>query len=373
MKFIVSSSNLLKKLQVLGGVVNSKNTLPILDNFLFELSENQLKITASDLETTMSSVVEVMSENKGNIAVSVRLLTDALKTLPDQPLTFKTNEEENTLEIISEHGKYNMAYYSDEEYPKPVVLDSPKTTFIPSKVLNKAINNTIFAAGNDELRPTISGVLFDFSTEGATFVATDAHKLVKYDRTDIASPEDAKFIVPKKTLNLLKTFLSSSDTEVNIEYNNVNAKITFDDTTLICRLIDGEYPNYEAVIPDENPNKLKINRALFLNAVRRVSVFSSMTTHQISLKIAGTELKISGEDVDFFNKANENLNCEYVGDNMSIGFNSRYLIEMLDHLISDEVLIEMSSYNRAGILSPLNDNEKGEKTTMLLMPILINS
>ncbi len=372
MKFIVSSSQLLKQWQVLGGVINSNNTLPILDNFLFEISENKLKVSASDLETTMSSVVDIESDSNGAIAISARLLLDTLKTFPDQPLTFKT-EGSNTIEISSDQGKYDMAYFSGDEFPKAVSLPSPSSTVIPSNILATAISKTIFAAGNDDLRPVMSGVFFQFSTQGLTFVATDAHKLVKYTRTDVAANQTAEFIMPKKPLNLLKSVLGGSDNEVTIEYNDANAKFTFDNVVLICRLIDGKYPNYEAVIPKENPNKLTVDRASFLNSVRRVSIFSSKTTHQIRLKMAGTELNISAEDLDFSNKADERLNCDYQGDDMQIGFNSRFLSEMLNNLSSNEILIEMSLPNRAGILTPIDGTDEGEQVTMLVMPVMLNS
>ena len=372
MKFIVSSSQLLKQLQVLGGVINNNNTLPILDNFLFELSENQLKVSASDLETTMSSVVDVESDSSGSIAVSARLLLDTLKTFPDQPLTFKT-EGDSTIEISSDQGKYDMAYFGGDEFPKAVSLPSPSKTVVPAHILGTAISKTIFAAGNDDLRPVMSGVFFQFSSQSLTFVATDAHKLVKYSRTDVTADQTAEFIMPKKPLNLLKGILGGSESEVTIEYNDANAKFTFDNIVLVCRLIDGKYPNYEAVIPKENPNKLTVDRASFLNSVRRVSIFSSKTTHQIRLKMAGTELNISAEDLDFSNKADERLNCDYQGDDMQIGFNSRFLSEMLGNLTSSEVLIEMSLPNRAGILTPIDGTDEGEKITMLVMPVMLNN
>ncbi|TXD46436.1 DNA polymerase III subunit beta [Polaribacter sp. IC073] len=372
MKFIVSSSQLLKQLQVLGGVINSNNTLPILDNFLFELSENQLKVSASDLETTMSSVVAVESDSSGSIAVSARLLLDTLKTFPDQPLTFKT-EGDNTIEISSDQGKYDMAYFGGDEFPKAVSLPSPSKTVVPANILGTAISKTIFAAGNDDLRPVMSGVFFQFSSQSLTFVATDAHKLVKYSRTDVTADQTAEFIMPKKPLNLLKGILGGSDSDVTIEYNDANAKFTFDNVVLVCRLIDGKYPNYEAVIPKENPNKLTVDRASFLNSVRRVSIFSSKTTHQIRLKMAGTELNISAEDLDFANKADERLSCDYQGDDMQIGFNSRFLSEMLNNLSSNEVLIEMSLPNRAGILTPIDGTDEGEQVTMLVMPVMLNN
>ncbi|MFB9054173.1 DNA polymerase III subunit beta [Formosa undariae] len=372
MKFIVSSTYLLKQLQVLGGVINSSNTLPILDNFLFELSSSQLIVSASDLETTMSSTLEVESESEGSVAIPARLLLDTLKTFPEQPLTFII-EDNNTIEISSNHGKYALAYANGNEFPKAVSLDKPSTTTIVGDILATAISKTIFAAGNDDLRPVMSGVFFQFSTEGLTFVATDAHKLVKYTREDVSASEVAEFIMPKKPLNLLKGILAGSEDDVIVEYNDSNAKFTFDNVELICRLIDGKYPNYEAVIPKENPNKLTIARSQFLSSVKRVSIFSNKTTHQIRLKIAGAELNISAEDIDYSNKAEERLTCDYQGDDMQIGFNSRFLTEMLNNLNADDVQLEMSLPNRAGILTPIDGLDEGEQVTMLVMPVMLNS
>lgn len=372
MKFIVSSTYLLKQLQVLGGVINNSNTLPILDNFLFELKDSKLTISASDLETTMSSVVDVESDTDGSIALPARLLLDTLKTFPEQPLTFVV-EDNNTVEISSNHGKYALAYANGNEFPKAVALEDPSTTTISGDILATAISKTIFAAGNDDLRPVMSGVFFQFSTEGLTFVATDAHKLVKYSREDVKASQVAEFIMPKKPLNLLKGILATSDEAVKIEYNDSNAKFTFENSELVCRLIDGKYPNYEAVIPKENPNKLTIDRTQFLNSVRRVSIFSNKTTHQIRLKIAGAELNISAEDIDYSNKAEERLTCDYQGDDMQIGFNSRFLTEMLNNLSSDDVQLEMSLPNRAGILTPTDGLDEGERVTMLVMPVMLNN
>jgi len=372
MKFIVSSTYLLKQLQVLGGVINSSNTLPILDNFLFELDNSKLTVSASDLETTMVSELNVESETSGSIALPARLLLDTLKTFPEQPLTFKI-EDNSTVEISSNHGKYALAYANGEEFPKAVALEDPSKTIVLGDVLASAISKTIFAAGNDDLRPVMSGVFFQFSSEGLTFVATDAHKLVKYTREDLKANQPAEFIMPKKPLNLLKGILAGSEEEVSIEYNDSNAKFTFENSQLICRLIDGKYPNYEAVIPKENPNKLMIDRTQFLNSVRRVSIFSNKTTHQIRLKIAGAELNISAEDIDYSNKAEERLTCDYQGDDMQIGFNSRFLTEMLNNLNADEVKLEMSLPNRAGILTPADGLDEGEHITMLVMPVMLNN
>lgn len=372
MQFIVSSSQLLKQLQVLVGIVNTNNTLPILDNFLFELSDNKLKITASDIETIMSSSIDVQSEFKGSIAINARLLVDAVKTFPEQPLTFVVKEN-HTVEISSDFGKYDMAYYDGSEFPKTVSLEAPSKTTIASEILATAINYTVFATGSDDLRPVMNGVFFQFNSDSLTFVATDAHKLVKYERKDLSTKDAAEFIMPKKPLNILKNILVSAESDVVIEYNDTNAKFTFDKVVLTCRLIDGKYPNYDAVIPKENPNKLTVNRVSFLNSVKRAAIFSSKSTHQIRLKMAGTELNISAEDVDFSNRADERLTCNFEGDDMQIGFNSKFLTEMLSNLYSDEILIEMSVPSRAGILTPLDGKEEGEEILMLVMPVMLNN
>ena len=372
MKFIVSSIALLKKLQIVGGVINSSNTIPVLDHFLFELESSNLTITASDLETTMSTTIDVDSESKGKLAIPSKLLLDTLKTFPEQPLTFVVLEN-NIIEINSNHGKYALAYSDGEQFPKTIQLDNPSSTKLSSEVLLKAINNTLFAAGNDDLRPVMSGVFFQLSNNSLTFVATDAHKLVKYTRSDFSASETAEFIMPKKPLNLLKATLSDNADEIEVEYNNSNAKFILDDTLIICRLIDGNYPNYEAVIPKENPNVLTIDRVQFLNSVKRVSIFSNKTTHQIRLRAAGAELNISAEDLDFSNKAEERLTCDYQGDDIQIGFNSRFLLEMLNNLTSSEIKLEMSLPNRAGILKPTSGSVEGESITMLVMPVMLNS
>lgn len=372
MKFIVSSTYLQKQLQLLGGIINNSNTLPILDNFLFELKHSSLTVSASDLESTMSTSLNVESESEGKLAVPAKLLLDILKTFAEQPLTFVV-EPNNKIEISSSDGKYALAYVNADEFPKPIDLKDSSQTIIPANILNSAINKTVFATGNDDLRPVMSGVFFQFSTENLTFVATDAHKLVKYTRRDLKANNTTEFIMPKKPLNLLKGILGSDNEDVSIEYNDSNAKFSFGNSILICRLIDGKYPNYEAVIPKENPNQLSIGRNQFLSSVRRVSIFSNKTTHQIRLKIAGAELNISAEDIDYSNKAEERLTCDYQGDDMQIGFNSRFLSEMLGNLESEEVKLEMSLPNRAGILTPVGGLDIGEEVTMLVMPVMLNS
>lgn len=372
MKFIISSTELLKKLQLLGGVINSNNSMEILDYFLFKIENNQLQITASDLETTMMARVSVDADMNGKIAVPAKLLLDILKRFPEQPLTFLV-QENSLLEIGSNYGNYELAYANAEEFPEAVNVEDPSSTVISGEILSTAINKTIFATGNDELRPVMNGIFFQFSPEALKFVGTDAHKLVKYAREDVRASEVANFIMPKKPLNLLKNILSGDEADVLIEYNNSNAKFTFENFELVCRLIDGKYPNYEAVIPKENPNKLVIDRVQFLNSVQRVSIFSNKTTHQIRLKIAGAELKISAEDIDYSNKAEERLTCDYQGDDMEIGFNSRFLVEMLSNLTSSSIQLEMSLPNRAGILTPVDGLEDGEKIIMLVMPVMLSN
>ena len=373
MKFIVSSTALLKQLQMLQGVLASSNTLPILDNFLFEVDGKQLTLTASDLETTMTSTMPVEAKDKGSVAIPARLLLDTLKAFPEQPLTFTIDGKHHGVEISSDQGKYKMTGFSGSEFPKSPVLEDPSRFTLPAGTLATAINKSIFATGNDDLRPVMSGIFFELADDAVRFVATDAHKLVRYMRTDVKADRAASFIVPKKPLNLLKNILASTSAEVAVSYNENNASFAFDNIMLVCRLIDGKYPNYEAVIPKKNPNKLTIDRATFLSSIRRVSIFSNKTTHQVRLSITGSQLTISAEDLDFANEANEVLTCSYEGDDMTIGFNSRFLMDMLNNLESEHVVLEMSAPNRAGILLPGGSAEVGEDILMLVMPVMLNN
>lgn len=372
MKFIVSSKLLLNNLQAISGVVSTNNTLPILDNFLFEVDENKLTVSGSDLETTMTTRFEVTSKEKGQVAIPARILLDLLKSFPDTPITFNINDETFAIRFTSEYGEYKVAGLDGSEFPKSPEIEAAASTVVPSDLLARAISKTIFAAGNDELRPVMSGVYFELHSDNVTFVSTDAHKLVKYTRTDAKADAGATFIMPKKPLNLLKNVLANEEADVTIEYNDTNAEFSFGDVTLVCRLIDGRYPNYDAVIPKENPNVLTVNRAAFLASVKRVSYFSNKTTHQVRLKMAGAELNVSAEDPDFANNADERLTCSYKGEDMEIGFNSRFLIEMLNNVETEDVVIEMSEPNRAGILLPSESVVDGENLLMLVMPVMLN-
>lgn len=374
MKFILSSLKLLKAVQSLSGVINSNNTLPILDDFLFNISENELRITASDLETTMVvSIQPDMVEGAGEITIPARLLIDILKNFPDIPVSFNIDENTLAIEITTGEGRYKMAGHKSDEFPQVPVLEEPMRWEIPADVLVCGFEKTVFATGNDEIRPVMTGVFMEMTENGLNFVATDAHKLVRYRRLDIKSDVKESFIVPKKPINQLKSALAGkADETVIVEFNKANASFTMSGFKLVCRLIDGRYPNYEAVIPKSNPNKLTIDRQLLLSAIRRVAIFSSKATHQIRFKIAGQELTLTAEDLDYYNEAKERLSCNYEGDDMEIGFNSRFFQEMLGNLNQTEVLLEMSAPNRAGLIIPVDNQNTDEDILMLLMPVMLN-
>ncbi len=372
MKFIVSSSALTKQLSALSGVLSPNNALPILDNFLFQINKGELKISASDLETTLITSLPVESKDFGIIAIPARLLLDTLKTFPEQPLTFTIDEKKYSIEISSDYGKYKLTGHDGEDFPKIPEIESPSSFNMGIDTLNTAISKTLFAVGNDELRPVMCGVFVQLENNGITFVATDAHKLVRYKRNDSKSEKSSSYIIPKKPLTLLKYLLAGSG-EVTVEYNNTNVSFSFGSTLLVSRLIDGKYPNYDAVIPKENPNKLIVDRDAFLNSIRRVSIFANKTTHQVRLKVKGSELNISAEDLDFSNEASERLTCNYHGEDMEIGFNSKFLAEMLSNVDAEEVMFEMSSPNRAGVMMPVQTNKSEEEILMLVMPVMLNN
>ncbi len=372
MKFIVSSSLLLKNIQALSGVLNSSNTLPILDDFLFELKDDTLYITASDLETTMTVSLEpTKSEEPGMVAIPAKILLETLKTFADIPVTFNINNETLGLEISAGDGKYRLTGHRSDEYPQTPAMEETTSIELQGEVLSEAINKTIFAAGNDELRPVMSGVFCELTPDDVTFVATDAHKLVRYRRTDTKAEQSASFILPKKPLNQLKNILGDG-ISVQIDYNQTNIFFAFNNVKMVCRLIDGRYPNYDAVIPTQNPNTLTIDRLSLLNSIRRVAIFANQSTHQVRFKLSGKELTLSAEDVDYSNEAKERLTCNYEGEDLEIGFNSRFLQEMLNNLDTDEVKFEMSAPNRAGLILPVDNDVEGEDILMLVMPVMLN-
>lgn len=372
MRFIVSTSALLKQLQAISGALSSNTVLPILENFLFEIHDGSLTISATDLQTSMTTVLQVEAKDSGKVAIPSRILMDTLKTLPEQPVAFTIDMETYAIEISAGDGKYKLAGENGDDFPKIPVVEDASSIDIPAPVLSEAIGKTLFAVSNDELRPQMTGVFFQVAPENTTFVATDAHKLVRYSRKDVKAESVASFIIPKKALNLLKTALPATDVSVNIQYNNSSAFFRFDHINLICRLIDEKYPDYQAVIPTNNPNNLTLDRVQLLNSLKRVVIYANKTTHQVRLKITGSELNISSEDLDFSNEAHERLTCQYEGEDMEIGFNARFLIEMLNTLDSKEVVLEMSTPNRAGLIIPTEQDEN-EEVLMLVMPVMLSN
>jgi DNA polymerase III subunit beta len=376
MKFVVSSTDLLNHLTSISRVISSKSTLPILDNMLFNLSETRLTITASDLETTLITWVELENtEGIGIFAVPAKILIDTLKEFPEQPLTFQVNNETFGIEIFSENGKFSIPGYNGEDYPDQPQIDqnSTRTVQMGHDVLLSGINKTLFATADDELRPVMNGILVELTPDEATFVASDAHKLVRYKRSDIKSEVESSFILPKKPAALLKNLLPKEDFDVKIDFDDKNAFVTMTNFTLICRLVEGKYPSYNSVIPTNNPNRLVLDRVEFYNTLRRVSVFSNQASNLVRLKITGNQLVVSAQDIDFSISAVERINCQYEGDEMEIGFKSAFLLEILSNLSTSEVRVELSDPTRAGLLLPAEKEFDQEDVLMLLMPMMINA
>ncbi len=379
MKFIINSHLFLKHLNALSGVITNNNTVPIITCFHMQLDDSILTVRATDLETTLITKIELDNakvEGINTIAVPAKLMLDMLKSMNDQPLTFSVDATTYGIEISSGEGKYRLAGQNADTYPSIPVMNETAQTHLPASVLVNAINKTSFAASTDEMRQQMSGIFCDMTPENITFVATDAHKLVRYRRNDIHADEAASFILPRKPLTILKNVLSinKEDSEVTIDYNNTNALFSFDNFQVICRLVDGKYPNYEAAIPKENPNKLTVDRETFISTLRRVSLFSNQSTYQVRLSIGERMLKISAEDLEFSNDAHETIPCNYEGEPMDIGFNAKFLTEMLTNLDTENVLMEMSHPSRAGILFPIYNNEEeanGENLLMLVMPVML--
>ena len=374
MKFIVASGELQKALQIVSGVISSSQSRPILENFLFELDNEILKITASDGETTLITSVGVKSDDSGKIAVPAKMFQEVIKSFGDQPLTFSVKESESgeggLLEILDEKDNYFVALDNAEDYPELPEFDAAQKVTIASGVLADALSNTLFATSNDSLRPVMTGVLFQFSDKETNFVSTDSHRLVVYKRTDVTSEEPVEFIMPKKPLSIFKNILSSSNDDVLIEFNENMAKFTFGENIWICRLIDGKYPNYTAVIPKENPNVLTINRNLLLSSIRRASIFSNKSTNQVRFKLSGNVLHLHAEDTEFANKADMQIPCNYNGEDINIGFSSKFLTEMLSVLGADDTTLKMSQPNRPGIVEPVDGLDENEHILMLSMPVI---
>ncbi|MBN8622206.1 DNA polymerase III subunit beta [Candidatus Kaistella beijingensis] len=374
MKFIVASGELQKALNTVSGVISSSQSRPILENYLFELEENNLKITASDGETTLITSLEVKSDDNGKFAVPAKIFQDFVKTYGEQPLTLSVKDAADgngsLLEILDEKDNFAVALDNAEDYPELPEFDAAQSVKISAGVLSEALNNTLFATSNDSLRPVMTGVLFQFKEDEANFVSTDSHRLVVYKRTDLINAEPIEFIMPKKPLAIFKNILASSNDEVTIEFNENMAKFTFGNNIWICRLIDGKYPNYSAVIPKENPNVLTINRNLLLNSIRRASIMSNKSTNQVRFKLSGNILHLHAEDTEYANKADMQIPCDYNGEDINIGFSSKFLTEMLSVLSADDITMKMSQPNRPGIIEPVDGLEDEENILMLSMPVI---
>lgn len=372
MKFIVSSAALLKELTNINGVITTNPVVPILENFLFEIDKNKLIITASDLQTSMITDLEVESKESGNIAVPAKILIETLKNLPEQPVTFSIDTSTYSIEISSDNGHYKLAGENATDFPKVPSVSPDFSVTMSTDVLHQAINNTIFATSNDELRPAMTGVYMNLTETNSTFVGTDGHKLIRYRRVDVATTNGNTIIVPRKGLNMLKNTLPTDSIEVTVDFNVSNAFFHFGNLKMICRLIDERYPDYENVIPTDNPIRMTIDRLEMLSSLKRISIYANKTTHQVRLKITGSELLISAEDLDFANEANERLACEHEGDDIEIGFNSKFLMEMLSNIDSKQVELHLSAPNRAGLIIPKNQDEN-EDLLMLVMPVMLNN
>lgn len=373
MRFDVSSSALLSRLQSISRVIASKNSLPILDSFLFNLEGNTLTMTASDVETRLVTSVEVMNvQGAGVFAVTAKILLDPLKELPEQPLTFDINDDNLEIFIYFQNGKYNFIGQKGDMYPQQKPLkDNAVEILIDAQMLLNGISRSLFATADDELRPVMTGIYFDIHQEDLTFVTSDGHKLVRLRNFSVKSPERASFILPKKPANLLKNLLAKESEPMRIRFDDNNACISCSNFEMVCRLIEGRYPNYNSVIPQENPFKMIVDRVSFLNVLKRVSVFSNQASSLVKLHIKDNWVTVSAQDIDFSTSAEERIECQFEGSEMNIGFKATYLIEILGNISSSEVIIELADPSRAGLIVP-SENEEDEDLLMLLMPMMLN-
>ena len=373
MKFIVSSAELFSRLQTIGRVINSKNTLPILDCFLFDIQNNLLTITASDSETTLVTWMELV-ESDANVrfCINAKTIQDSMKEIAEQPLAFDVNTDNMEIRANYQNGHFSIMGQNADEYPNMnAALDEAETLLMPASTLLGGINHCLFATANDDLRPIMTGIYFDVQADNLTFVSSDANQLVRDKVYSVSGNQPASFILPKKPATLLKNLLPKEDGDVTLKFNGRNAVIHMEASKLICRLIEGRYPNYNSVIPQNNPNKITIDRLQFLSALRRVSVFSSQISSLVKLHLQDNQITISAQDIDFSTSAEESLNCQFEGTPMSIGFKSTFLIDILNNIPSEEVVIQLADPSRAGVIIP-SEQEENEMLLMLLMPMMLN-
>lgn len=371
MRFIVTSTALLKNLQQISGVISANTVLSVLEDFLFELKGNTLTLTATDLETMMRVEMDVNDANgDGRICIPSKILMDYLKNLPEQPITFSVSEKDLSIEMSSDVGKYKIGGEKADDFPKEPAPGETTNFTLSSMAMIESINNTLFAVSNDTLRPAMTGVYFEMAKDKLTFVSTDAHRLVKFSRTDINCPKEEGFIVPKKPLQQLRATLPSDDSALEISYNSSHMFVKSEKLSMSCRLIDARFPDYKAVVPTDNPYKLSINRNDFISALRRVSIFANKTTNQVVLEINGNSVTLSAQDIDFSYEGKETLTCQYNGEDMKIAFNAKLMVEMLGNMAGDEIEVDLSTPTRAGIFKP-TEKAENEDILMLLMPLMV--
>lgn len=373
MRFSISSTALSSKLNILSKVISPKNSINILECFLFEIQDGKLILTASDNTNMMKCSIDINESNaNGSFCVPNRIMLQSVKELADQPLTFDVNMDDYSIEICYMNGSYKIIGQSAEEYPRMKGLDGEATTTtIPSEVLANNISRTIFATADDELRMVMNGLYFDLREDYLAIVASDGHKLVRNRIYSCKAEIPASFILPKKPAVLLRSVLTTDASDVTISFNQTNAEIHFADGLLSCRLIEGRYPNYNSVIPQDNPNVVTLDRKALISSLRRIVPFASESTNLIKLRLEYNNIEINAEDVDFAKTARESVACEYGGMPMSIGFKGAALTEICNNISSDNIVMELADPGRAGLICPAEQPE-GEDILMLIMPMLLN-
>ena len=373
MKFNVSSSKLFAQLQAVSRVINSKNALPILDDVLFDLVGDKLLLTASDGETTIRTSVEVEGvEGTGKVASGAKLLLETLKEFSEQPLAFNIDDQNFAVNMTSQNGTYSFVGVNGNEYPEmPAPDPDSQELVVSSRVLQSAIEKTIFCTADDDLRPVMNCIFFDIAPDKVTMVATDAHRLVRYTNTTVAPGVTASFILPKKPAALLKNVLGKEESDVKVVFGPKNARFEFGNVLIVCRQIEGRFPNYNAVIPQNNQNIVTVDRQTLVNACKRVAVFANNTTAMLRLALSENQIKISAQDIDFSTSAEEVITCDYAGAPMAIGFKAPFLIDLLASIASADVQLKLADPARAGLISPV-ENEENEDVLILLMPMMLN-
>jgi DNA polymerase III subunit beta len=372
MKFIASSSALLSHLQAISRVINSKNTLPILECFLLKIEGNKLIATASDTETTLVTTLDLIdSDADGSYAIPSKTLLDSLRELSEQPLTVEINENSLEVTIWYQNGKYKFVAQKGDEYPKMKELKDGSNLEIPANTLLNGINSTLFASADDELRPVMNGVVMDVTTENVTFVASDAHKLVRLRNSSIRGEQNVLLIIPKKPAVLLRAILPKETGSVILSYDDNNVIFKLSNYTIFCRLVEGRFPNYNAVIPQNNPYKVIVDRVSFLNTLKRVSIFANQASSLVKLSIANNSIELTTQDIDFSTSAEETIPCQFDGERINIGFKAQYIIDIVSNLDTQDIILELADPSRAGLLLPAQ-NKADEDLLMLLMPMLLN-